>query len=154
MRSLDRHITPSGLQQQSARWGFNNWNVSLHASQHRPVPPAYPLSWTADLVPLPFSGPSCDFILFLQGLPITVNPSLMTSLTLNYNVSEDPFCKCNHIQKDKDLDPSTYESGGHALVCKVPRKYVLYNYIFIISYPEVLEVAELHTLFTGGELRV
>lgn len=40
----------------------------------------------------------------------------MTSLTLSYHISEHPFYKCNHIQKDKDLGPSTYESGGYAWV--------------------------------------
>lgn len=55
---------------------------------------------------------SWDFVLFFQGLPVTVEPRLMTSLTLSYHVSEHPFCKCNHIQQLKDLGPSTYESGG------------------------------------------
>lgn len=40
----------------------------------------------------------------------------MTSLTLSYHISEHPFYKCNHIQQDKDLGPSTYESGGYTWV--------------------------------------
>lgn len=59
---------------------------------------------------------SWDFILFFQGLPVTGEPRLMTSLTLSYHISEHPFCKRNHIQQDKDLGPSTYESGGYAWV--------------------------------------
>lgn len=33
------------------------------------------------------------------------------------------------------------------MVCKVPRKYVIYNYVFILCYPEILEAAESHPLF-------
>lgn len=74
----------------------------------------------------------------------------MTSVTLN--VSEDPFCKCNHIQKGKDLGPPTYESGGHASVRKA-QEICDIQYVFIISYPEALGAAESRPLLYMWELR-
>lgn len=81
---------------------------------------------------------------------VTVEPSLVTSVTLNYHVSEDPFCKCNHVQKDLGLQPMNLEGTPQSAKRK---KYAIYNYVFIISYPEALGAAESRPLLYRWELR-
>lgn len=70
----------------------------------------------------------------------------MTSLTLNEQVFEDPFCK----PQSEGLQPVNMDGTTQAAKDK---KYAIYNYVFIISYPQIPQPAESLPLFHRWEQR-